>query len=147
MAGLDAWHLWIIAAVVLLIAEVFTPGFVLACFGVGALAAGLAAASGLGFNPQVGVFTIASLITFFGARPFYLKHMSKAGSDLKTNTEALSGRRGLVVEGIVPLKTLGRVKVGGEDWSACSDDDEDIEEGAEVRVVRVDGARVIVTRE
>ncbi len=145
MAGLDAWHLWIIAAVVLLIAEVFTPGFVLACFGIGALAGGLSAAFGMPFNGQVIIFIAASLATFFGARPFYLKHMS-AGPGLKTNTEALVGKRGLVIADIVPLEGRGRVKVGGEEWSAITGDETDIEDGATILIVRVDGSRVVVAR-
>lgn len=143
MAGLDAWHLWIIAGVALLIAEIFTPGFVLACFGIGGLAAGLAAALGLGLGLQIALFTAASLAIFFGLRPAYLKHMA-AGPDLKTNSEALVGKRGRVIEAIVPLERRGRVQIGGEEWSAVSDDDEDIEEGATILVLGVDGSRVIV---
>ena len=36
ISGIDAWLLWGLAAIALFILELFTPGFVLACFGIGA---------------------------------------------------------------------------------------------------------------
>jgi membrane protein implicated in regulation of membrane protease activity len=150
MLGLDAWHLWIIAAVILLIAEIFTPGFVLACFGVGGLVASLSAALGLGYNGQVVLFIATSIATFFTVRPFYLKHMAADGPGLKTNKDALIGKHARVIETIVPLEGRGRVAVGGEDWAAVSSDEtveeaQEIMEGVTVHVIGVDGSRLVVT--
>ena len=40
---MEIYHYWIIAGIILLIIEIFTPGFLMACLGLGALFAGLAA--------------------------------------------------------------------------------------------------------
>jgi len=64
------WQVWLIAGVLLLVAEMFTPGFWLACLAIGAFAAGL-----VGLIPVVGttietvVFAATSLLSMVGIRP------------------------------------------------------------------------------
>lgn len=143
MPQLDAWHLWMIAGLVLLIAEVFTPGFVVACFGVACLATGAGTALGAGPTLQVLLFIAAGTATYLGVRPFVLKHMD-AGPDLKTNVDALAGRPGRVTEAIDPLRERGRALVGGEDWRALSADGAPLAADTPVIVVRVEGTKLIV---
>jgi membrane-bound ClpP family serine protease len=64
-----AWILWTVLGVILIIAEVFTPGFVLLWFGVGALAAALASIIGFG------------LFTNKARRRFEVRCRSPAGDD------------------------------------------------------------------
>ena len=68
----ENWQLWIAAALVLLICEVFVPGFVLACLGVGAFGGALAASLGAGFALQLTVTAATSLIAFVFLRPLGL---------------------------------------------------------------------------
>ena len=39
LSTLPVWQLWLLGALMLFALEIFTPGFILACFGVGALVA------------------------------------------------------------------------------------------------------------
>ena len=60
-----------------------------------------------------------------------------------TNTEALEGKQGIVTEQIDGND--GRVKIGGEIWSARSmDPAETIEPGEHVTIVQIDGATAVV---
>ena len=56
-----AWIIWIILGVVLIIAEIFTLGFVLFWFGIGALAAAFAGWLGFGLAIQFLVFAGVSV--------------------------------------------------------------------------------------
>ena len=112
---LEPWHAWIIAGVVLLIVEVVTPGFVVACFGVGCLVAGLVSPLGVGLGSEIAVFCVASLAMLLGIRPIVARHLTPKGGGLKTNVDALVGKRGLVTEAMtthieqytgVPVVTL-----------------------------------------
>lgn len=141
---LEPWHAWIVAGVVLLIVEVFTPGFVVACFGVGCLAAGLVSPLGVGLFWEIAVFCVASLAMLVGIRPVVARHLAPKGGGLKTNADALVGKRGLVTEALDPVRDVGRVLVGGEDWRASPEALQAIAKDASVIVVRVEGARVVV---
>jgi membrane protein implicated in regulation of membrane protease activity len=146
MLDLDVWHLWTIAGVILFILEIFVPGFVVACLGVGCLVTAIPAALDLSLEIQVLVFAAGSLAAFFAARPIMIRSMRAGANDLKSNTDALAGKPGRVVEAIDPDTDAGRVKVGGEDWRAAAEDGQAIEKGTNIQVVRVEGATVIVAR-
>ena len=141
---MDWWHVWVIAAIVLLIAELYTPEFVVACFGVGCLASALVAALGLGLKWQLVGFSLGTLMVFLTIRPLFLKYCYRATGGVRTNVDALIGRIGRVTEKIDPDTHEGRVKVGGEDWRGVPVDDVVIEAGQKVEVVRVDGTKLLV---
>ena len=142
---MEIWHIWVIAAILLFILEIFTPGFVVACFGVGCLGSALAAYLEADIKWQVGIFSLTTAIVLFVIRPLFLKYCysAKAGK-IQTNVDALVGAMGLVSEKIDPSANTGRVKVGGDDWRALSADDREIEEGQKVQVVKVDGTKIYV---
>ena len=142
---MEHWHIWVIAGVVLLIAEIFTPGFVLACFGVGCLVAAVFAAFDLGLTFEVIVFCIVSVIAFFAVRPLFMKRIYRSDDDAaKTNVDALAGKEGMVAERIDPSLNVGRVTLGGDNWRAVSVDGAVIERGEKVEVVRVEGTKLFV---
>src|SRR5690606_17357430 len=114
----DGWQIWLILAIVLLIVEIFTVTFLTASLAVGCLAAGIFSYLGFDINLQLIVFSIVSIIAFFGARPFMKKYAYKAGGNVRTNMEALIGQIGRVSETIDPATGSGRVQVGGDDWRA-----------------------------
>ena len=144
MGIFSPWHLWFIIAIILLIAEILTPGFLLASFGIGCLGSALAAGFGFGPKAQIAWFIAGTLVAFFGVRPFFAKYCYRASNDLKTNVEALIGKTGRVVEAITQEKGFGRVLVGGDDWKGVSMDGGTIEKGTVVEVVRVEGTKVYV---
>lgn len=141
------WYYWVIIGLVLIIAEMFTSGFVLAVFGLAGIAAGMLALMGLGTTVQLLGFVVITLVLFVAVRPLMLRHFAGEGGKVKTNVEALIDREGLVMERIDALAHTGRVKVGGEDWRAVTGDDAVIETGAKVKVLKVDGAKLIVRPE
>ena len=141
---MEVWHCWVIAASVLLIAEIYIPGFFVACFGAGCLASALAAALGLGLKWQLVGFSFGTLTVYLTIRPLFLKYCYRATGGVKTNVDALIGRIGRVSERIDPDTHEGRVKVGGEDWRGVSVDDVAIEVGRKVEVLNVNGTKLLV---
>jgi len=135
------WYIWIISALGLFIAEIFTPGFLLACFGVASLVTGLISFLDVGLQGQIVTFSISSLVVFFGIRPFLIKHFD---ASIRTNIDALIGKKGRVTERIDPGTSSGRVTIGGEDWKGASIGESAIEVGEEVSVIRVEGTKVFV---
>lgn len=140
------WHIWIIAAIFFFIIEIFTPGFVLACLGIGCLISGLAAILNFNFQIQVLAFSITTLIVFFGIRPFILKYLFKASATIETNVDALIGKTGRVAVKIDPESNSGRVIVEGDDWRALSVDDDIIDAGKKVIILKVTGTKLLVKK-
>ncbi|MDR3566595.1 MAG: NfeD family protein [Syntrophobacteraceae bacterium] len=138
------WHIWVIVAIILLLLEMFAPAFVLASFGVGCLAASIAAGVSLGIKIQIVAFIAGTLGAFFGVRPIFSRYCYKASSGVKTNVDALIGKTGRVTETIDYELNAGRVVVGGDDWKAVTQDGTVIEKNSKVEVVRVEGSKLYV---
>jgi len=144
------WIFWAILGAVLIIAEIFTTGFVLLWFGIGALAAafaGLAGVHSIGF--QFLIFAIVSIGLTAASRTIFVNYFSreKTGGDLKSGVEALPGKIGTVVSSSRGALHEGAVKVFGSTWTAYpADDEEPLEAGDRVQVERVQGASIYVRR-
>ena len=141
---MELWHLWIILGIIFFIVEIFTPGFIVATFGVGCLIAAFPAFFHAHFLWQIAFFSLGTLIAFFTVRPLYLKYIFPTEKQVPTNVDALIGRQALVVEVIDPLKNTGRVKVGGENWKASNKQEQKISDGTVVRIVAVNGVTLLV---
>ncbi len=137
------WHWWAGAAIILLIAEIFVPGFFLFCLSMGCLAASASAALGADATVQLICFSIVSLIAFFTLRPLLMKRMWK-DNGVRTNNDALVGQRGRVTQDFEPGLRLGRVSVAGDDWRAECTTDRVLHVGDLVEVVRVDSNTLVV---
>src|SRR6266487_1684800 len=97
---MEDWLIWFLSAVVLIVAEMFTAGFWLACLAVGCVAAGL-----LGLVPFAGVtlqtiaFAATSLASMIGLRPLMVRHFQLGpGAGVRTGVDALLGKTGVVLE-------------------------------------------------
>src|SRR3989442_1781892 len=113
----SGWQLWIVLAALLLVAEMFAPGFWLASVAVGGLAAGLAGLLPIGLLGQTLVFAGTTVATLFGLRPIVVRRFLHArGLEVRTNVEALVGKSGIGTRQFDPVTRLGRVVVDGEDW-------------------------------
>ena len=141
---METYQIWLIAAIVLVIVEICTAGFGSICFAIGAgfaaLAAGLAPES---YTWQILVFAVVSLLTFIFLRPVVIKFLERNSKDVKTNADALIGKKALVSEDIDSVAHTGRVKVDGDEWKAVSEDGSGIEKGKEVEIISRDS--IIVT--
>src|SRR5215813_13137226 len=144
------WIFWIILGAILVIAEIFTTGFVLLWFGIGALAAGVAAFVGVNSIPaQFLIFAIVSIALTAASRTIFVNYFSRerSGGDLKTGVEALPGKIGTVVSSSRGALHEGAVKVFGSTWTAYpADGEEPLEAGDRVEVIKVQGASIYVKR-
>ncbi|GAC68728.1 NfeD family protein [Gordonia soli] len=137
--------LWLVAAIVLVVAEMFGGELFLLMLAGGALTT---AGVDYVFDPPVWVdgvvFAVVSVLLLTAVRPIARRHMLSRPRVL-TNTEALEGRHAVVTEQVDERD--GRVKIDGDVWSARSmNPGEVIEPGIEVTVVQIDGATAIVWR-
>lgn len=146
---MEDWLIWFLAAIALIVAEMFTTGFWMACLAVGCAVAGV-----VGLVPFAGAalqtiaFAATSVVSMFGLRPVMMRHFQLGpGGGVRTGVDALLGKRGVVLERIDPVSRLGRVKVEGEDWRGASVDDTPIEAGARITVIQVDGTTLVVEKE
>ena len=144
-----AWILWAVLGVLLVVAEIFTPGFVLLWFGVGALAAALAGAVGLGYGLQFLVFFVVSLALTAASRTIFSTYFAREheGGGLKTGVEALPGKVGTVVSSSQGAMQEGAVRVFGSVWTAYpAEGEEPLEAGDRVVVESLRGASIYVRR-
>jgi membrane protein implicated in regulation of membrane protease activity len=141
-----AWHYWLLAGIVLAIAEVFAPGFVLICFGLGAgLVALFTCLFGFGIEVQILVFAIATLLVFAGSRTLFHDILwPPASTQEHTNVDALLGKHVIVVDAIPGGDGKGSVRAGGEEWTAISADHRPAAAGTRVLVQGIDGNKLVV---
>jgi len=138
--------LWLLLAVGLAVAEVFTSTFILIMFAAGALAASATAALGGDVAAQGVVFALVSALALFGVRPVIRRHLDRAGADTPMGLAAIEGSQALVLERVDA--DHGMVKIDGELWSARAFDATEVfEAGERVRVIEVKGAIAMVWRE
>lgn len=140
----NLWQLWAVVAVACMIVELFTVGFFIACFAVGAVFA-LIASFFCGIYGQLAVFVVFSAISIFMVRPVALRYLHRNDRDCRTNADALTGMTGVVSQAI-EAGGYGRVIVGGDDWKAESDNGEAIAEGTRVKVVGRESIIIKVTK-
>ena len=145
-----AWILWVILGVILIVAEIFTPGFVLLWFGVGAIAAALAALVGAGYPFQFLAFFVVSTALTAASRTIFTKYLVRGeaeGGGYKSGAESLPGQVGTVVSGSQGALLEGAVKVYGSTWTAYPAEGEaPLEAGSRVMVESVRGASIYVRR-
>lgn len=139
---MDSWIGWLIAAVALGIPLVMTAMPEFGMFAVGAVVAAVVAAVGGGMVAQVLVFVIVSVALIAVVRPIANRN-AKQKPELRSGIDALKGRQAVVLERVDGQG--GRIKLGGEIWSARTfDDDLVFEPGQRVDVVEIEGATAVV---
>jgi membrane protein implicated in regulation of membrane protease activity len=137
--------IWLVAGVLLAIAELFTLDFVLIMLAVGAFAAGVVGLV-LPVPVQVVAFAAVSVLGLVAVRPAIKRHLHRGADPAVMGMDAIEGAEATVVEEIAEGR--GMVKIGGELWSARAyDATQVIEAGAQVRVVEVKGATALVWKE
>ncbi len=137
------WALWLVIAAALVGGEILTMGFFLGPIALAALLATLVAVVGASLGLQIGTFVAGSIASLAIVRPIARRHMHTPPS-IRTGTAALVGARAVVLERV--HSDGGRVKIGGEEWTARPyDEDEVYEEGARVEVLKIEGATALVS--
>lgn len=134
---------WLIALVVFLVIEAATLGLATIWFAGGSLVALIAAMCGAGIVIQIVLFLVVSLVLLFFTRPFAVRFLNK--DTLKTNVDRVVGMEGVVTEEISNLAGTGKVSIGGNMWTARTENEGGtIPVDAVVTVLRVEGVKLIV---
>jgi len=139
--------LWFALGVVLIIGEIFTIGFVLLWFGIGAIAAAVVGLVGGGLVPQFITFAVVSIALTALSRTILYNYLPRDGRIIKTGVESLPGRIGTVTEASRGSMNEAAVKVFGTTWTAFPmDGDTQFAEGEKVEVVELRGSSIYVRR-
>jgi membrane protein implicated in regulation of membrane protease activity len=139
---MGSWIVWLVLAAVLGVAEIMTTTLAFGLIAVGAVVAGVVGVAGAGLPFQLIAFAVASAAGLGVVRPIAVRHI-KQPPLLRTGTSALVGRSAKVVEEITD--DGGKVRIGGELWSARSyDESQVIPVGSSVDVFAIEGATALV---
>jgi len=140
---MPAWLAWSIAAALLAIGEIFTPGmFFLGPVALAAVAGAVVAAVGGAVWLQLVVFVAGSVASIGLLRPIARAHLRMPAA-IRTGTAALEGAHAVVLQRVD--RDGGRVRIGGEEWSARAFvDDQVFEPGARVEVAKIEGATALI---
>ncbi|MDD7284411.1 MAG: NfeD family protein [Firmicutes bacterium] len=133
--------IWLALAVIFLIIEAITVGLATIWFAAGAFAAFVLSLLNVPVLAQVVIFLAVSCCLLVFTRKIFVEKL-RTGSE-STNVDALIGETGIVTEEIRPL-TVGQVKINGQVWSALGKDDETIEKDRLVKVIAIEGVKLIV---
>ena len=137
------WLIWAIVAIALAVGEIVTPGlFILGPVAVAAVVAGVLALAGVGAALQLIVFIAGSLASLLVLRPLAKRHLHMPAA-LRTGTAALEGTKAVVLQRVDVHG--GRVRIGGEEWSARAFMEDGVyEPGERVEVVKIEGATALI---
>ena len=135
---------WLIAMVVLLIVEAAVPGLVSIWFALGSLGALIAALLGAPLWLQIVWFILLSVLSLILTRPLVKKYVNSRVKP--TNADMMIGKDCVVTEEIDNLQGTGAVMADGKEWTARMDNrDGKAPKGSVVKVLRIEGVRLIVT--
>ena len=141
------WLFWVAGALLLVVIETMTADLTFLMIAGGALGGGLTSFLGGPVWAQVVVFACVSTLLLFAVRPWAKRRLAAATPQMKTNVDALIGRSAVT---ITPVdREGGRVRLGGEEWSArlapaVQGGVTRLEAGVSVTVAQIDGAVAVV---
>ena len=142
---MPAWTMWLIIAGFFMILEIVTVGFLVIWIGVGAIPALIYSI----FFPeqtiaQIAIWVICSIILILLTKKFTDKLKP---TPTPTNVYSIIGKKAVVTQEINNEKGVGQVKVGGDTWSAKTENfTEIVPENTPVEVVAIEGVKVIVKK-
>ncbi len=138
-------YIWLVLAIVFAITEAVTVGLTTIWFSLGALASLLLVLCGVdSITIQIIVFVLVSLLSLIAARPLVKKYINQRTQP--TNADRCIGKEAFVTEEINNILSKGAVKVNGIEWSARSEDNSVIASGEKVKIISIDGVKVIVQK-
>ena len=136
------FQFWLMAFIILVVMEFLTMGLMTIWFAIGALTAFFASLFGVSFWIQIILFLVVSLVVLVVYRPLAVKSVNSRRT--KTNVDDLVGKEAKVTEKIDNLNQTGRVVLNGMDWSARTTIGGTIDVDTIVKVVEVQGVKLIV---
>lgn len=136
------WQIWLIAAGVFLILEIFTMGFLVFWLSIGCLLAMLVSFVTDSIIVQTAVFVLSSGLLIFATKPLVKKFAEK--DNAKTNVYSLAGKKAIVIEDIDWATGSGQIKLEGQIWSAKTSEQVNISKGTEVEIEKIEGVKAFV---
>jgi membrane protein implicated in regulation of membrane protease activity len=134
--------IWIGIAVGFVLIEAATMGLTTIWFAIGAAVTAIAVLLDAGPRTQIVIFLAVSVLMMIFTRPVAIRRL-RLGRE-KNVTEQMAGRSGVVTKAVDSFGA-GRVKVGGVSWAAVAEDPAlEIEKGAVVAVIRIEGVKLVV---
>lgn len=135
--------MWMALVIIFLVVELITVGLTTIWLAGGALVAFILAAVGVGFGWQLAVFFVVSFVLIYFTRPFALKYLNPRRA--RTNSEGLIGEIVKITGRVDNRAAEGTALAKGLEWSARAvSDDMIIEKDTLVKVVRIEGVKLIV---
>lgn len=134
---------WLFVCLIAFIFEIITPGALVSVwFLIGGLGALLVSLLHWSFEIQIALFFALSLLCIILVRPIVSRYFYK--QKVPTNFDRLIGETGLVVKDIT-RDSWGQVSVQGKIWHAISEHKDGIQQGVRVKIVAIDGVKLVVT--
>ena len=142
------WLFWIGGALLLIVVETMTADLTFLMIAGGALGGGLTAFLGGPCGPRWLSSPASPPCCLFAVRPWAKRRLTATAPQMKTNVDALIGRAATTITAVDDGG--GRVRLGGEEWSArlapvTPGGVSRLEAGARVSVTQIDGAVVLVS--
>ncbi len=109
------WLIWLVVAVALGVAEIFTLTAALGVLAGAALVPAALAAIGVPLAGQLVAYALAAVAGVVLIRPVALRHLHQPSLE-PFGVDALVGRAAFVVQEVSEMD--GRVRIGGEEWTA-----------------------------
>lgn len=136
-------YIWLFVTVLFAVLEAIIPGVASIWFSVGAFAAFITAFLNGSFILQLIVFILVTVLVAFLTKPLIKKLSPKA--PVPTNADTVIGSRGITKEKIDNATGKGTVFCNDRLWSAKSLDNTSIEEDTIIKVVKIEGVKLVVT--
>lgn len=141
------WIIWLIAAIIFFLGEVFTEGFFLLWFAIGALVGLLLTLFTDNIIIQFLFFIITSIVLLLSTQKITTNFLNNR-KKVESNVNALIGKNAKVIEALDPIEGAGKVKVNGEVWKAIPQDNSQTFEVGETVVIKdIDGVKLIIQKE
>ncbi len=137
------FYVWLLLGVVFSITEIFTTTFGALIVGIGAFVAAFLSFINVDSSYQFIAFSISALVAAY-VMVRILKSKNKAFR--KTFIDDIINSTCYVLEDIKKDGT-GKVKVNGEVWIAISKDGSYIPKGETVKIIKIEGTKLIVEKE
>lgn len=139
---MNIWAIiWLVLMIAFIAMEAMTVQLISTWFAVGSLAAMIVCLLGAEVWLQILVFFTVSIVLLAALWPLARKHLKP--KLVATNADALVSRICVVTEEIDPVEG-GRVKLGDVTWSARTESGKAIPVGSQVKILRIQGAKVFV---
>jgi len=142
MSGVSAQWIWLAIGIVLLVTEIATTTLVALPLALGAFAAAVVALFGGPVELQFAAAAVAAVGGFAGLRPL-ARRINSSGMVEGIGAHRLINATAIALTPIDPDEG-GLVRIGGEEWHATTGTGAPVDAGTRLRVVAVEGSRVVV---